>query len=74
MAGTKLGRKRKLLKDWASEYEDLEVKKKKTSIKGHLETLVCKYCSFEINIHVIATEKKPWDCVHELLASSVKQR
>ena len=68
MAGARLGRKRKSPKDWASEYEDLEVKKKKTSNEGDSETLVCKYCLFEINI--IGTGKKPWDRVHEHLASN----
>ena len=49
-----------------SEYEELEVKKRNEG-DSDVETLVWKYCSFEIN--EVGPGKKPWDRVHEHLAS-----
>ena len=60
------GRKRKTPTQWASEYEEFEVKKRKEG-DSDVETLIWKYCSFEIN--EVGPGKKPWDRVHEYLAS-----
>lgn len=57
------GRKRKTAKDWAAENEDFEVRKK-ASDGLECETLVCKYCSVEINL-----KGKAWDRVHEHASS-----
>ena len=65
------GRKRKTPKDWATEHEDLEVKKKCADGESN-DVLCCKYCSTEID--VVSTGRKPWDRVHEHLASKRHER
>jgi hypothetical protein len=66
-------RKRKRATDWAKEFsDDLETREKKRNTENDSETtLVCRYCSVEIDVD---PKKKPWDRIKEHLASSRHKR